>query len=196
MKVSWIPVFLLSAACLPGWGQSQPQGRFTLTARLVARTLSDRGIQTADEQVSLPARVVATEPYPKLDILSVEPLGDELSAEHSTARSMVKLTCDLPGTCLPFYAIATWPEGTTPPTIASEASPVVRDARVKTNSEITMRVGTHASLVMDDHRSHIQVAVISLENGVAGKWIRVASPDRKQVYVGEVVSANELRGNF
>ena len=44
--------------------------------------------------------------------------------------------------------------------------------------------------------SHIQVAVISLENGVAGKWIRVASPDRKQVYVGEVVSANELRGNF
>ena len=63
-------------------------------------------------------------------------------------------------------------------------------------SEITMRAGTHATLVMDDDRSHIQVAVISLENGMAGHRIRVSSPDHKQVYFGEVVNARLLRGSF
>ena len=62
--------------------------------------------------------------------------------------------------------------------------------------DITMRAGTHATLVMDDNRSHIQVAVISLENGIAGHRIHVASPDHKQIYVGEVVNANLLRGSF
>jgi hypothetical protein len=195
MTLSWLAGLLMAVMTLQGWGQSQSEDHFALTARLVAQTLSAAGTQTSDEQVSLLARVVATEPYPKLDILSVEALGDAQSRGDSAARSMVKLTCDLPGTCLPFYAIVTWPEEA-PPVIRSEATPVVKNARAKTNDEITMRAGTHAILVMDDHRSRIQVAVISLENGVAGKWIRVASPDHKQVYTGEVVSANVLRGNF
>jgi flagella basal body P-ring formation protein FlgA len=59
-----------------------------------------------------------------------------------------------------------------------------------------MRAGAHATLVMDDARSHIQVAVISLENGIAGHRIRVASLDHKQVYVAEVVSANLLKRSF
>ncbi len=71
---------------------------------------------------------------------------------------------------------------------------MVKDAKL--NSEITMPAGTHAILIMDDHRSHIQVAVISLEKGIAGHWIRVASLDHKQFYVGEVVSANLLKGSF
>jgi flagella basal body P-ring formation protein FlgA len=59
-----------------------------------------------------------------------------------------------------------------------------------------MPAGTHATLVIDDQRSHIQLSVISLENGIAGHRIRVASPDHKQFYVGEVVSARLLKGNF
>jgi len=50
--------------------------------------------------------------------------------------------------------------------------------------------------VMDDGRSHIQVAVISLENGIAGHRIRVASPDHKQIYVAEVVGANLLKRSY
>jgi flagella basal body P-ring formation protein FlgA len=49
---------------------------------------------------------------------------------------------------------------------------------------------------MDDDRAHIQIAVISLENGLAGHRIRVASPDHKQVYVAEVVNASLLRKSF
>lgn len=64
------------------------------------------------------------------------------------------------------------------------------------NNQFTMRAGSRATLVMDDQRSHIQVAVISLQNGMAGHRIRVSSPDHKQVYFGEVVSANLLKGSF
>jgi hypothetical protein len=49
---------------------------------------------------------------------------------------------------------------------------------------------------MDDQRAHIQVAVISLENGMVGHRIRVATPDHKQTYIGEVVNARLLRGSF
>jgi len=50
--------------------------------------------------------------------------------------------------------------------------------------------------VMDDARSHVQISVISLENGIAGHRIRVTSPDHKQFYVAEVVSANLVRRSF
>jgi flagella basal body P-ring formation protein FlgA len=66
----------------------------------------------------------------------------------------------------------------------------------KANMDITMRAGTHATLVMDDDRSHIQVAVITLENGIVGHRIHVASPDHRQTYVGEVVNERLLRGSF
>jgi hypothetical protein len=203
MTARWIPICFMAAMGVAGWGQSQPQEHFALTARQVARALSERGIQTADEQVSLLARVVATKPNPILDILSVATLGEGQFRE----RSRVKLACRLPGDCIPFYVIVSWPESAVgPATLASSTSPIVRNAvshaspvvsNVLLNaSDITMRVGAHATLVMDDHRSHIQVAVISLENGMAGHRIRVASPDHKQVYFGEVVNASLLKGSF
>jgi flagella basal body P-ring formation protein FlgA len=67
---------------------------------------------------------------------------------------------------------------------------------LKQNGAFTIRSGAHATLVMDEERAHIEVAVISLENGMAGQKIRVASPNHKQVYVAEVVSANLLKRSF
>jgi hypothetical protein len=64
------------------------------------------------------------------------------------------------------------------------------------HSEITMKAGAHATLMIDDQRSHIQVAVVSLENGIVGHRIHVASLDHKQTYVGEVVNDRLLRGSF
>jgi hypothetical protein len=180
-----------------GWGQSQLQGRFALTAGQVARALSESGIQTTEAQVSLLTRVVATESSPALDVLSVDSLAKQPKAEHSPVRSRVKLACRLPGKCLPFYAIVSWSEPTaSPAAAASSTAPLVSNVIFNANAGITMRAGTHATLVMDDNRSHIQVAVISLENGMAGHRIRVSSPDHKQVYFGEVVSASLLKGSF
>jgi hypothetical protein len=197
MTATWLSVSLMAAMSMPGWGQSQLQDRFVLTAGQVARALSDGGMPTINTQVSLLTRVVATESSPTLDVLSVDPLNKLPMAEHSPARSRVRLGCHLPGKCLPFYAIVSWSE---PPVgltaTASRASAGISNPVSKANLDIIMRAGTHATLVIDDNRSHIQVAVISLENGIAGHRIHVASPDHKQVYVGAVVNANLLRGSF
>jgi hypothetical protein len=174
---------------VPVWGQSP--SRFAITAEQVARALSLGGIVTVAQQVSLPVRVVANEPAAPLDILSVEPPPKGKPAENAPAYSRVKLACHLSRQCLPFYAFVNWPQRSGAITNPSMVSPLAANP-----ADITMRAGAHATLVMDDQRSHIQVAVISLQNGMAGHRIRVASPDHKQFYFGEVVSANLLRGSF
>jgi len=195
MTARWMAVLWMAAMSLPVWGQSQD--RFAITERQVARTLSGRGMQIADEQVSLPTRVVATEPFPVLDILSIEPLSGRQSTEHSEVRSWVKLACHQPGECLPFYAVVSRPEGTMGrETDAARVSTAAVNASFKPSTGVTMHAGAHATLVMDDARSHVQVSVISLENGSVGHRIRVASPDHKQVYVAEVISASLLKGSY
>lgn len=205
MKARWIPLLLMTALGGTAWGQSHPQPRFALSASQVARALSERGVQTEDKQVSLLAGVVATEPDPTLDVLSVETLGNAEPPGHARIRSRVKLACRKQAECLPFYAVVTWPEGTAwGVTIASSSSPVLKSAvvgssatrNIPPSSDVTMPVGTHATLILDDQRSHIQVSVVSLENGIAGHRIRVATPDHKQFYMGEVVSPNLLKGSF
>jgi hypothetical protein len=107
------------------------------------------------------------------------------------------MACHLKSACLPFYAIVKWPEGSTGratnpfSTFAASGS-----TASKPQGAVTIRAGAHATLVMDDGRSHIRVAVVSLECGAAGQKIRVASPDHKQIYEAEVVSANLLKGSF
>ncbi|MGA3344157.1 MAG: hypothetical protein ABSC76_04720 [Terracidiphilus sp.] len=199
MTTRWIPTLLMVAMGLPLGvrAQSQLQGRFQISAHQVAQTLTANGVQTLDEQVLLLAKVVASEPSPVLDILSVEPLGNRPPGQHSELRSLVKLGCHMPGTCLPFYSIVTKPESQADsPSRVPGFSAVTGNAALKPNAGIVIRAGAHATLVMDDARSHVEVAVITLENGIAGHRIHVASPDHKQVYVAEVVSANLLRRSF
>ena len=191
MTTKWKAGLLMTAISLPLWAQPQPQGRFALTAGQIAQALSVKGMQVADRQVSLLANVVAIEQHPRLDVLSVEPLGDRWSGPHSEPRSLVKLGCHVPSTCLPFYAIVSGPEGT-----AGNSPAAFGSGALKLNTAVTMRAGTHAMLVMDDDRVHIQVAVVTLESGAIGRRIRVATPDHKQFYIGEVVSANLLKRSF
>jgi hypothetical protein len=197
MTVRWIPVLFIAATSLYGWGQSQPKQRFALTVQQIAQTLSEKGIQTSDQQVTILAKVVATDPNPALDVLSVELLDDRSAGQVAEARFRVKMTCHLSSRCLPFYAVVRWPVGADEHT--GNPSGGIRlpgNLILKQNDSFTIRSGAHATLVMDDERAHIEVAVISLEDGMAGQKIRVASPNHKQVYVAEVVSANLLKRRF
>jgi hypothetical protein len=193
----WVTGSLVIAMSLPVWGQSQPKARFSLTPDHVVRALFAKGIHIPDQHVSLLADVVAAEPNPALDILTITPLGNRSSGIRVESRSLLKVACHVTGECLPFYAIVIWParpaEGPSRGSSSPSAGP---SSELEANAVITMRAGTHAKLVMDDDRSHIQVDVISLENGTAGHRIRVASLDRKQVYMAEVVSAILLKGRF
>jgi hypothetical protein len=150
-----------------------------------------------DEQVQLLANVVATEASPVLDILSVVPLRSQSPGEQREQHSLVKLGCRLPGTCLPFYSIVSKPGAPVDNTPAAlGVSTVTSNLALKPNAGIMIHAGAHATLVMDDARSHIQITVISLENGFAGHTIHVASPDYKQRYVAEVLSATLVRRSF
>ncbi len=180
MRARWLSIVYMVVTVTPVWGQAPSQDRFAITAGQVARALSGKGMQTTEEQVSFPARVVATELDPALDIVAVETAGKGQAAQHSR----VKMACHVPGKCLPFYVVVSW--ATTTPLSATAVN----------KSDFTMPAGTHAVLVMDDARSHIQVSVISLENGMAGHRIRVSSLDHKQFYFGEVVSPILLKGSF
>jgi hypothetical protein len=193
MTSKWIAVLSIAAMSLTGWSQSQLQDRFALTADQVAQSVSKGGIEVSGDQVFLLANVVAKVPYPSLDVLSVEPIGDKWFGGHSGTHSWVKLGCHLPGECLPFYAVVSWPQE---PGGRAIHQSIVPSAALTPKKVITMRAGTHATMLMDDDRSHIQIAVISLENGIAGHSIRVTSPDHKQVYVAEVVNASLLRKSY
>ena len=197
MTVRWVAAGLMVVTSLTSWGEIHAQRGFALTAHQVARTLSNSGIQISEEQVSLLARVVATDPDPALDILSVEPLDVQLAAKYPEARTRVKMACHQPGTCLPFFVVVRFSEGTAERGASASGSAAAFGSEfLKPGGLITMRAGTRATMVMDDGRSHIQVAVISLENGITGHKIRVASPDHKQIYVAEVLGANLLKRSF
>jgi hypothetical protein len=168
-----------------------------LTGQQVAQAIAAKGVGIEEEQVSLLANVVATEPHPALDVLSVQPLGETGTAQPIESRSIVKLACHQPGVCLPFYAvIMQLGTSSSDPLGRRGAAARMASELLKPESVITMRAGAHAMLVMNDDRSHIQVSVISLENGAVGHKIRVASPDHKQVYLAEVVNAHLLKRSF
>jgi hypothetical protein len=141
--------------------------------------------------------VVASEPSPLLEVLSVKPLGDRSSGKHSESHSLVKMGCRVAGACLPFYSIVSKPAAVLDNVqVARDISYTGNSAALKPRDKIMMRQGTHATLMMNDSRMQVQVSVISLENGIAGHKIRVESPDHKQKYTAEVVSANLLKRSF
>jgi hypothetical protein len=195
MTAKHLAIVFVAVAGLPFGAQGQSQQRVAVSAEEIAQTLSAQGIRIADDQVSLLANVVATESHPQLDILSVAPFGGRTSTKHAEAQSLVKLGCRRPGTCLPFYVVVKEDEGNS--VSGAPGTPVaLLKLRAGKNLAITMRSGTHAVLQMDDNRSHVQIAVISLQDGSAGDRIRVASPDRKQIFTAEVIGANLLKRSY
>ena len=192
MTARWIPFLLMAAIGGAQPAPSQSRDYFPLTAAQVARAVTASGMPTAGEHVFLLTRVVATEPEPVLDVLSVETLGKG-PRDQAGVRWRVKLSCHVAAKCIPFYAIVSSPFST-----AAAANPVAALTRTAWSgrSVITMKAGTHAILMMDDQRSQIQVAVVSLENGIVGHRIHVASLDHKQTYVAEVINGHLLRGSF
>jgi hypothetical protein len=189
MRTRWVIGLLVTVSSLPGLSQSVPRERYALTEQQVANALVARGVTSADARVSFVAKIVATEPNPLLDVLSVEQPHDWQPAKDADARTWVKLGCHVHGKCLPFYVLVSRAGG------AGSSTPVLNTASFQ-SGEVAMQAGTHATLMLDDNRAHLEVAVISLENGEAGHKIRVASLDHRHFYVAEVVNAQLLKGSF
>ncbi len=197
MKMKYIALLgvgmaLVQAAAEPGAVQ-----RFSLSQeqvrKVVVRGFAARGIGIDGARIELTAKVVTSELNPALEIGSIDSLPALRTNGRSEPRSAVRMMCQQPGTCLPFYAIVSWPAGMDRSGLHSSAKV---ETPVNLKAKVMMRTGAHATLVMDNDHVHIRLAVVSLDSGVAGSSIRVATRDHRQIYVGQVVSAELLRGSF
>lgn len=197
MASRWICLGIVLTVTCSAWAEPEAQTRFLVTERQVTQSLLERGITADESQVTILASVISTERDPGLEVLAVIPSGIRRDRSGGEPEMLVKVGCRRPGSCLPFYVVvkgatgdaggAEKPTHPVPTLVIAKGGPSARE---------TMRAGTHAVLIMNDRRMRIQIPVISLETGKAGETIHVASPDRKQVYEGEVVDGTLLWRKF
>ena len=167
----------------------------TLPARIgpqqIAAALSSGSMAVSPFQVMLPSAVTARSSDPALDVLSIETMDG--------ARSKVKMRCRKNGACLPFYAIVSWRS----PEISERAAqqwlglrPSALNPQPPVGEPWLVRAGDAATLVLESAHVRIQLPVICLANGGAGKSIRVTTTDHKKIYRAEVVAAGLLKGGI
>ena len=190
--------------------RAQLLARFPVKPEQVVLAMQGRNWPMDGVQVRLAAPVTATVSEPALDIKSVA-----ASYGHET---LLRVTCRVSAECLPFFASAVWPaeapmpglppkrdkrtgaiqtdhatEGQPPATLELQAGNST-EANVPTPPVI--RAGSHATLVLDGPRVHIRLPVVVAQTGHVGDTVRVTTPDRKQVYVGEVLTPELLKGEL
>jgi hypothetical protein len=184
MKLKWIAALIAGTLALHAPAQLRPKPHFTLRAdrlkQAIVKALAEQGRLIDPIRISLLGSVIASDPDPILDVRSIQPLGSSTSTTFS-----VMLACHQSTTCLPFYAI-----------ISGRAIPTDSPLLSAKPTKSIMRTGTKATLLMEDDDTHLQLSVISLEAGPAGRTIRVRSTDRKQFYSAEIISPTTLRGHF
>ncbi len=156
----------------------------------IAVAISTSQVQVSPEQIKPLANVVATQPSPRLDVVSAEAWGQR--------RSKVRIACHEARECLPFWVAVNWPDE------ISARQAVVAWERSNRNSmrvlakrqAPVLRAGQATTMVVDSGRVHLQLPVICLQNGVIGRTIRVSTRDHKQVFAAEVISSDMVKGKI
>ena len=60
-----------------------------------------------------------------------------------------------------------------------------------------IKSGTHLTLLVDSGSAHIQMAVVSMQNGSLNQQIKVRSTaDHKQIFTAQIVSATTVKGTL
>lgn len=190
MRKAWMALLCISTAPALAYGQEAAIPSFPIHVRQIVHALADFGAHVSAEQVTMLANVTASQSDAGLEVLAIEP--QIVPAKAAESASWVKLGCRDHSVCLPFWVLAALPQAD----LAGTAKMLAVESQSKARSGVTMRSGTHATLRLERGQSHIDLAVVSLESGGVGRKIRVATPDYKQFYRAEVVSAGELKGTF
>ena len=172
------------------------QKAYPIKASQAVLALSAKGVDVSALQVSMAANVVANQPHPVLEALAVGPREvTEDSANASGVRIWVKLGCREAGVCLPFYVMVALPAGDNAPLIEGlRKAGNMTGVGMKHDGGVTMPAGAHATLVLEGSHSQIEIPVITLEPGMAGSEIRIATPDRRNFYRATVIGPGLLKG--
>jgi hypothetical protein len=173
---------LAAAALLPVSALAE----YSISSDQVSRALGNAGIRVDAKDVSLSAEVVSSKPGAVLKVLEIHP------APAAREMLLVRIACQEAGACLPFSASVKWSGD--PATLAMGSRHASAAAAV--TSPPCIGAGAHAMLVITRDRSQIQISVLTLQSGSAGQVIRVATPDRKQIYRAKVIDSHLLEGTM
>ena len=169
--------------------------RFSVTSEQVVAAMQGQAWPIEGVRVTLPIAITAAVADPKLGIETVSRLN-----QHEARLRMV---CRVSSACLPFFATAAWPESAAfvaPPSDrnagSGERKTPALAADTHENSAGRLRAGASVTLLLEGERVHIQMQVVSLQGGATGDKVRVATRDRKQTYVAEIINPILLRGSL
>lgn len=177
---------LLVMISLGGWAQTRGGARFPIRASQVAQVLSRAGMEVTERQVHLGATVWSATQTPSLEVLGTEGLA-------AGGRVWIEIGCEDRHQCQPFYVSVLW-KGPVP--LAGKQAHVEGPGHSASYAPPVIRLGDHATLVVDSPGLHMEIAVIALQNGTVGQVIRLATPDRRQFYQGQVVNKVTLKGSL
>lgn len=165
--------------------------RDAISTSQIAAAISNVGMKTSVEQVTLLTAVVARTSSPILKVQSIEPWGDH--------RMKVRLGCPDSNECLPFYVGIR--DEYDAAGLAAVVPAMFRSSTINTRiralgEHFVVHPGSPAVLFLVGDHMHIEVAVICLENGDVGQTVRVSSRDHRKTYSAEIVNSGTLKGRL
>lgn len=210
MSTRPISLALVLAAVIPcasSSAQLRVRGRFAVTQaaaeKAIAEDLFHEETIVPGVEVRLLSSVVAFVPAAQLDVTGIKQVRQEASGSGRGVQLLVRFSCHVRSVCVPFYGRVSVPLDVSLPAVLNvprhPASPSDTDTTHTTTARParpTLQRGTHATLLLDDGRSQIELPVIALADAAVGESVRVASLDRRHIYTARTVSATQLKGEF
>lgn len=187
-----LSIAALIAAAGTAFAQDLPGSRYPISKADIARELGVVGVSVGASQVHVPAGMSATSVSPKLEIVTVEPLGNQVR---------LQLRCSTIAECLPFFATLAVKDANL---VSAEirlksagATAASRQMAMQSESPVSqpqIRVGSHAVLIMQDGHLDIHLQVLAIDAGVLGQQVRVSTLDRKKVFHATVTGEGIVTG--
>ena len=211
MRIRSISIPLAIVAMIAGMtasAQLRVRGRFSVTQaaaeKAIAESLFHEDTAVPGVEVHLLTEVVASLPAAPLDVTGVKQVRPDEAGTGHAAKLLVRFSCHVRSVCVPFYGTVTVPADVVlrADTMLMGSAAAKTPGTPRAASTVMQKVapalrrGTHATLVLDDGRSRVELQVIALSDAKVGESVRVASLDRRHVYTARTVSAAELRGEF
>ena len=167
-------------------------GHYPVTVDRIVAAMNSMGLQIAPGQVSLLSNPVASTASPRLSVRSIERWND--------ARMMVRMECEDPEECVPFFVgVRTKPANTATAAvnIMDRPTPAVTPPVSRSSyAAPVLRAGSSATLLLEGSHIHIRLTVICLDGGSPGQTIHVTDPDRREVYTAQIIDGATLEGRL
>jgi flagella basal body P-ring formation protein FlgA len=181
-KLAWL-VLVIGTALPLATGQTGV-ARNAVSAHHVAAAMELAGVAVNPNQIEFLSGASSIGESAQMRVVSVT------NRTNGTVR--VKLRCRDNHECLPFYVLVHGIDGGKVDRPEERAVPAV----VAGSPKNVIRGGDHAILILESHDSRMSLPVICLQGGARGQTIRVASPDRRQIFDAEIVATGMLRGTL